>query len=83
MVRTIRWPLPVQKQLANIYKYILKYSLQNAEKVKGEILLSTKRLAELPEIHPPDKYKINNKGQYRAYELYHYRISYQDRKSVV
>ena len=76
MVRIIRWPLPIQKQLANIYEYILKDSFQNAEKVKSEILFSTKRLSESPEIHPPDKYKKNNAGQFRAYQLHHYRISY-------
>ncbi|MFN0082336.1 MAG: type II toxin-antitoxin system RelE/ParE family toxin [Ferruginibacter sp.] len=76
MVKTIRWPLPVQKQLADIYKYILKSSYQNAEKVKREILLSTKKLIDSPEINPPDKYKKNNTGEFRAYELHHYRISY-------
>ncbi len=82
MVRTIRWPLPVQKQPANIYKYILKYSLQNAEKVKGEILLSTKRLAELPEIHPPDKYKITTKDNsgHMNYIIIEYLIMSQKRK---
>ena len=76
MVRVIRWPFRVQNQLEEIYKYILNDSFQNAEKTKIEILFSTQRLAKSPEIHPPDKYKKNNDGKFRAYELYHYRISY-------
>ena len=59
MVRIIRWPLPIQKQLANIYEYIFKDSFQNAEKVKSEILFSTKRLSESPEnILPTNTRKI-------------------------
>ncbi len=29
-----------------------------------------------PEKHQIDKYKINNNGNYRAFELHHYRVSY-------
>ena len=57
MVRALRWPLSVQKDLKKIYDYILQTSFQNAEKVKSALLFSTKKLADQPEIHPPDKYK--------------------------
>lgn len=53
MVRIVNWPLPVQKQLEKIYKYILLNSYQNAEKVKAAILDSTRKLPVNPEIHPP------------------------------
>lgn len=52
-------------------------SYQQAEKVKLDILASTRKLATQPEIHPPDKYRKNNDGSFRAYELYHYRIAYR------
>jgi plasmid stabilization system protein ParE len=76
MVRELRWPSPLQKQLEQIYLYIFQDSYQNAGKVKDEILLSTRKLILNPEIHPPDKYKKDNDGSFRAYELYHYRIAY-------
>ena len=57
MVRSIRWPLSVQKDLKKIYEYILQTSFQNAEKVRSALLFSTKKLADQPEIHHPDKYK--------------------------
>ena len=76
MVRALRWPLSVQKDLKKIYDYILQTSFQNAQKVKSALLFSTKKLADQPEIHPPDKYKKNNKGNFRAYELHRYRVSY-------
>ena len=71
MVRKVRWPLWSQSQLAKAYKCILKISYQNAEQVKNDILESTRKLASAPEIHPPDKYRKNNDGSCRAYELHH------------
>ncbi len=51
--------------------------MQNAEKVKKEILKKVKRLLLYPEIYPPDKQKINNDGSYRAFEMHRYRIAYR------
>jgi plasmid stabilization system protein ParE len=77
MVREVRWPSAAQHQLLKVYAHILKDSFQNAEKVKKEILVSTASLASHPEAHPLDKYRINNDGSFRAYEIYRYRISYR------
>ncbi len=77
MVKKVIWPLHSQKQLAKAYEYILPDSYQNAEKVKADILASTRKLPDNPEIHPPDKYRENNDGSFRAYELHHYRIGYR------
>ncbi|AXY76729.1 type II toxin-antitoxin system RelE/ParE family toxin [Paraflavitalea soli] len=65
-----------KRQLKEIYEYIKKDSLQNAEKVSHNILLSIKALLKNPLHHSPDKYRLNNDGSYRAYELYKYRITY-------
>ncbi len=35
------------------------------------------------EIHPPDKYKKGNPGNYRAFELHRYRISYLVKPSEI
>lgn len=77
MVREIIWPTLAQRQLEKAYGYILQRSYQNAEKVKEDILTSTRKLAEQPEMHPPDKYRKDNDGSFRAYELHHYRIAYR------
>jgi plasmid stabilization system protein ParE len=76
MVREVIWPQKVQNQLSKIYRYILLDSLQNAEKVKKDILSSTRKLTINPEIFPLDKYRKDNDGSFRAYELHHYRISF-------
>ncbi len=63
-------------QLRRAYQYINKDSVQNAEKVKSKILASLKTLIKNPEKYPPDKYKINNDGTFRTFDLYKYRITY-------
>lgn len=83
MVREVRWPPRAQKQLSKAYQYISIDSYQNAEKVKKDILASTRNLAVTPEMYPPDKYKKNNDGNFRAYELHHYRIAYQVTKNEI
>ena len=77
MVREVIWPKSVQNQLTKIYQYILKDSFQNAEKVKEDILKSTRNLTLNPEIYPIDKYRKNNDGTFRACELHRYRIAYR------
>jgi plasmid stabilization system protein ParE len=62
--------------LKEAYTYIRKDSLQQAEKVKQEIIASTKALADHPEKYPPDKYRKDNDTRFRAFEKHNYRISY-------
>ncbi len=77
------WPPKAWRQLQKAYLFIRKNSYQNAEKVRKEILEATSKLASNPEIHPRDKYKINNDGSFRAFELFRYRISYQILKEEI
>jgi hypothetical protein len=50
---------------------------QNAVKVRQTIINSILSLPENPEKYPLDKYKTNNDGTWRAFEIYHYRIWYR------
>lgn len=77
MVREIKWPRSVQLQLEKAYQYIVENSFQNAEKVKADILSSIRMMASNPEIHPPDKFRKNNDGSFRAFEIHHYRVAYR------
>jgi plasmid stabilization system protein ParE len=74
--RKISWDKQAVQYLSEAIAYIRKDAPQNAEKVKNELLQQIKALAQKPEIHPRDKYKINNTGNYRAFELYRFRVSY-------
>lgn len=50
---------------------------QNANKVKEEILGTARKLCDYPEMFPIEKFKIDNPGNYRAFEKHSYRISYK------
>jgi plasmid stabilization system protein ParE len=57
--------------------YILLDSTQNAELVRDEIIDATIGLPTHPEKYPLDKFKKDNDGTWRAFEKYHYRVSYK------
>jgi plasmid stabilization system protein ParE len=74
--RKIVWDKKAIIYLSEAIGYIRKDSPQNADKVKKDILKQVKALAKKPEIYNPDKYKTGNKGNYRAFELHRFRVSY-------
>jgi plasmid stabilization system protein ParE len=78
-----RWSPVAISQLQKAYRYIKKDSLQNAEKVRNEIVAVTISPGQCAERFPPDKYKQNNYGSYRAFELHRYRISYKIMKDEI
>jgi plasmid stabilization system protein ParE len=48
-----------------------------AERVEEIILTSIQKLNPNPEVHPPDKFKKNNAGQFRSFEKVSLRIAYK------
>jgi plasmid stabilization system protein ParE len=77
MALIIKWNKRAITQFDEAIEYIESDSSANAEKVKKEILLTIDSLLQHPEKYNPDKYKTQNDGSFRAFELYHYRISYR------
>ncbi len=73
----ITWSKTALKQFEDAINYIAEVSIQNAEKVRREILEKIENITNNPEINYTDKYKTNNDGNYRAFELHHYRIAYR------
>lgn len=73
----IVWTKRSQEQMKQVFKYINLDSPKNAEKVVSDIATSVFAASVNPQIYPPDKYKINNDGSYRAFEKHHYRITYR------
>lgn len=71
------WTDKAENQLQQAFKYIQKNSPQNAHKVRGDIITVAEELPRNPGKFPPDKYKKDNDGSYRAFELHRYRISYR------
>lgn len=77
------WNKIAEASLKNEYERIKEDSLKNAEKVRDEILAETRKLCEHPEMYPPDKFKHQNPGNYRAFEKHSYRIAYRHTKKEV
>ena len=75
--RTVIWDTEAVEQLKEIYDYIKIDSLQAAQKVKSEILATTKILSSNPELFAADLLKDDNDGSYRAFFIYSYRIVYK------
>ena len=60
--RKITWSKSALKQFEAAINYIAEDSIQNAEKVRKEILEKIEKVTLYHEIHSPDKYKTNNDG---------------------
>lgn len=63
--------------MAQSLRWISTDSLLQAERVEREILDAISNIQENPEQHPPDKFKNNNQGNFRAFERLSFRISYK------
>lgn len=80
---TLNWSRRSQKQMKEVYDYISEDSVDAAQKVIIEIVTAVEKTLTNPERYRPDKYKLNNDGTYRAFELHHYRIAYRFEDNVV
>jgi plasmid stabilization system protein ParE len=81
--RKISWDKQAINYFRDAIKYIRKDSPQNADKIKKEILERISELSERPEIHNPDKYKLHNSGNYRAFEIHRFRVGYLVKKDEI
>lgn len=79
MEKEIIWSKSAKKQLQEIYSHILKKSKSNitSNKLIDSIYNSVTILRLHSEIYEVDEMKVLNDGNYRAYEIYSYRISYK------
>jgi plasmid stabilization system protein ParE len=80
---TLVWTKRSSNQMLAVYKYISEDSPKNALKVINDIVLAVEKAIRNPAFYPPDKYKKNNNGSYRALEKHHYRIVYRFSKNVI
>ncbi|TDO70460.1 plasmid stabilization system protein ParE [Flavobacterium chryseum] len=79
MEKEIIWSNTAQNQLKKIYFYLVKQSknIQTPNKVVSAIHSSVTILQTNWEIYELDEMKKSNDGNYRAFEIYNYRISYK------
>ncbi|WP_442591554.1 type II toxin-antitoxin system RelE/ParE family toxin [Pedobacter sp. AW31-3R] len=77
------WSNSAKAELKKAYEYIALDSLQNAKTVRDTLIDLTIELPNHPEKYPSDKLKKDNDGTWRAFEKYHYRISYRILKDQI
>jgi plasmid stabilization system protein ParE len=82
-IKRIVWNKLAVKQFADAIAYIRSDSPQNAEKVKEDLLKEIEKLIAAHAIFSPDKYKLNNDGNYRAFEKFKFRVSYYVAKEEI
>ena len=73
----IAWDKAALTSLQKAFEYIKQDSPQNALKVRDSILKIVRSLPNHPLKFPPDKFKNNNTGSYRAFEKYSLRVAYR------
>jgi len=82
-MKKISWDKQATAQFRDALNFIRKDSFQNADKVKHQVFEKIDELLQFPEKCSLDKYKINNNGNYRAFELHRHRISYLIKKEEI
>ncbi len=83
MPYSIKWNRNALRQFEKAIAYIEDDSFTNADKFKRDILTKIDGLINHPQKYPPDKYKKNNDGSFRAFEIHTYRISYRFKKNDI
>ncbi len=76
VTRNIVWRKSARLYLEKAIDYIRQDSVKNADIVAKAILASIDKASRFPEHFPPDKYKHNNTGSFRAFEIYSFRVSF-------
>ena len=80
---SLEWTKKSQSDMLSIFNYISEDSVLAAQKMVNDIAEAVEKTLTNPERHSPDKFKMNNDGTYRAFELHHYRVSYRFENKVV
>lgn len=80
---SIVWTKSAQLQLKRIFEHISLDSAKNALEVVSEIVDSIEKTTVNPEAYNLNKYKTDNDGTFRAFEIYKYRLSYRYSKGVI
>ena len=63
--------------ILDVLEYIALESPQGAKIVESAILEAIDFLPGHPEMHPPDGLKTNNDSTFRAFTVFHYRVTYK------
>ena len=77
------WHKNANKNFRKIIEYLSEESFSAAQIVSNAILEEIGKLPSNPRSKPPDRFKKNNNGNFRAFLVYSYRISYFTDDNVI
>ncbi len=75
--RKVKWAAHAFSQFEKVYYYLQQFDDRYAEKVRLEIFKKVEQVSRHPEHYSLEKYKTDNDGSYRYFELLHIRISFR------
>lgn len=75
--KIIVWRKKALEEFADIISYIAERSERGASIVEQSILNKITPLPTNPEMYAADELKSDNDGSYRAFTVFHYRVSYK------
>lgn len=75
-IKKVVWDKVVVSDLEDIFEY-LKVKPKASSKIVPTLVKLSSELSNNFEIYSLDRFKIKNDGSYRAFEKYHYRVSYR------
>lgn len=73
---SVVWDIHAKSTFKKHIKRIAEDSLQSAEQVRDDLLQLIDDLPYSPEKYPPDKFKRDNDGSFRAFEKHNLRVAY-------
>lgn len=80
----IKWNKAAVHQLLSAIEFLEEKGLYlYAEQLESDVLSRIKTLPQNPTKYPQDKYRRQNDGYYRAFEVDHYRVSYRFSKTEI
>jgi len=81
--KKVEWTLRAKTSLDYYCSIIAEDSPKSARKVRKEIVLTSKKLANNPELYQLDEYYLDNPGNIRRYFRWNYRVVYQVQEAKV
>jgi len=80
----VKWSRPALNQLDKALDFIIQEGFWSyAIELEESIISRIDNLVDNYTTYPADKYKKDNDGTYRAFEVYEYRVSYRVKKSQI
>ena len=73
----VEWSVFAENQAMAIFRHISIDSAKNAEAVFARLRRKLDKIADNPEMCPPDKYKKDNDGTFRSFVISGYSVSYR------